>query len=104
MKNVCGDGNYFFYIEGVNQYMGKDISVSELEKVAREISLTVLEDTVSLVHFKNDPNLAFGTLLEDKVLIFRVFITGGKFSDPVVLMSTSVSRTTGEVLGVHIHV
>ncbi|MEE4451618.1 hypothetical protein V2S85_08230 [Novosphingobium resinovorum] len=87
-----------------NADMKRRLTVRELEPVARDATRGVLEESVALVRFKGDRNLTLGTLIEDDLLIFQLYIAGEKPSDAVVLTSTSVSRITGEVLSVQVHV
>jgi len=83
--------------------MGKRLSVDQLEPVARAATRNALEKYDAPECFREAQNLTLGTLIEDDVLTFELYIAGAKPSDARVLATTRVSRITGAVLDVEVH-
>ncbi len=79
-------------------------TVDELEPIARKATKETLEGyAAAMAPYRDSPNLTLGTLIENEVLTFQLYVAGERPADAVVLTSTRVSRSTGEVLGVDVH-
>ena len=80
------------------------MTVDELEPIAREATRHALEKHVAQFDtYRRSPNLTLGTLIDDDVLTFQLYVAGEKPIDAIVLTSTRVSRMTGEVLSLEVH-
>ena len=82
----------------------KRFTVDELEPIARDATRDALEGYAeALAPYRDSPNLTLGTIIEDEVLTFQLYIAGERPADGVVLASTKVSRIAGAVLAVDVH-
>lgn len=80
------------------------MTVDELEPIARDATRDALVGySAALAEYRNSPNLTLGTQVEDEALTFELYVAGERPTDAIVLASARVSRTTGEVLGVEVH-
>ncbi|AJA09169.1 hypothetical protein SKP52_11350 [Sphingopyxis fribergensis] len=83
--------------------VAKRFTINELEPVAREATRKALEGVQkSFDLYQNDPNLTLGTIVEDDVATFQLYLAGATPADAVVLTAARVSRETGKLLGVEI--
>jgi hypothetical protein len=80
------------------------LTVDELEPIARDATRSALEAYAeAFAPYRDSPNLTMGTVIEDDVLTFQLYIAAERPADALVLTSTRVSRANGEVLGVDVH-
>lgn len=85
--------------------MGKRLTVDELEPIARAATRLALQGhEAAFAPFRDHPDLTLGTFIADDELVFQLYIAREKRTDALMLVSTKVSRITGDVLGVEFHI
>jgi len=81
----------------------KRYTIDELEPVAREATRKAVKGAQkSFELYQDDPNLTLGTIVEDDVATFQLYLAGATPADAVVLTAAKVSRETGKLLNLEI--
>ena len=82
----------------------KRLTLDELETVAVHATREALQRYVRAISpYKDDPHLALTASMGRDVVEFNLIVNSERQADIIHLMSTRVSRTTGEVLGIDVH-